>query len=146
MHAMHGTSLRRYLMSPEELSAYDALRWRGCYSKNRRGLSWSPDREVAAKFPTLHRYRRDGSPLVIQAETRRAGILALKLDRADVEVIAWLPKVVGVTKPDRAEAPSSDLQWCIKCRKVLGNHKGWLGPQCFCHAPPPRPGKGTNWG
>lgn len=25
-----------------------------------------------------------------------------------------------------------DLAYCIKCHKVLGDHKGWFGPQCMC--------------
>jgi hypothetical protein len=41
-----------------------------------------------------------------------------------------------------------DLQWCIKCRKVLGDYGGWFGGQCFCHVPPPKPRDGPigPWG
>jgi hypothetical protein len=29
----------------------------------------------------------------------------------------------------RPTDPPPELQWCIKCRKVLGG--GWFGGQCF---------------
>ena len=32
----------------------------------------------------------------------------------------------------RLTDPPADLQWCIKCRKVLGEHGGWFGAQCMC--------------
>lgn len=108
--ALLGPTLRRFLMSPAELMAYDAMRgtitlWRGCYGNNKVGLSWSLDRAVAAKFTTNHRYSRpDGQPLLVQAEARRKDILALKLDRQEAEVIAWRPKVVAVTKLEIAAA------------------------------------------
>jgi hypothetical protein len=25
-----------------------------------------------------------------------------------------------------------DLTWCVRCRKVIGPHKGWFGPECQC--------------
>jgi hypothetical protein len=25
-----------------------------------------------------------------------------------------------------------DLKHCRECGKVMGDHKGWFGPQCFC--------------
>jgi len=28
-----------------------------------------------------------------------------------------------------------DLTWRIRCRKVIGPHKGWFGPECYCDAP-----------
>jgi hypothetical protein len=46
--------------------------------------------------------------------------------------------------PKPPEPP--DLQWCVKCKKVLGQHKGWFGPQCQCDAPPPKPRGRGNWG
>ena len=35
--------------------------WRGCYSHNVRGISWTLDRGIAARFPFLHRYRHVGA-------------------------------------------------------------------------------------
>jgi len=46
----------------------------------------------------------------------------------------------------RPTVPPDDLQWCIKCRKVIGDHGGWCGGQCFCDVPPPKAGKGAPWG
>jgi hypothetical protein len=28
-----------------------------------------------------------------------------------------------------------DLQHCRECGKVMSDHKGWFGPQCFCGKP-----------
>jgi hypothetical protein len=28
-----------------------------------------------------------------------------------------------------------DLKHCPECGKVMGDHKGWFGPQCFCGDP-----------
>lgn len=28
-----------------------------------------------------------------------------------------------------------DLKHCPECGKVMGYHKGWFGPQCFCGKP-----------
>jgi len=46
----------------------------------------------------------------------------------------------------RLTEPPPELQWCIKCRKVLGDYHGWFGGQCFCNAPPPTPWSGRPWG
>ncbi len=92
---------RHHMMTPDELEAFEALPqlvtvWRGCYAHNKRGLSWSLDRDVAQRFPLLHRYRHDGQPLLIRAEVAREQILALKLDRQEAEVIAIRPKVRAI--------------------------------------------------
>lgn len=101
LHALHSPALRRCLMTPDELKAFDALRgevtiYRGCYRSNRRGLSWSLDRATAERFPSLHRYRQDGQPLLIEARASKAEhILAVKLDRGEQEVVAWQPRIVS---------------------------------------------------
>jgi len=30
-----------------------------------------------------------------------------------------------------------DLQWCIRCRKVVGTprRRGWFGAECYCDKP-----------
>lgn len=69
---------------PEVVTVY-----RGCYSENMRGLSWSTDREVAAKFPTLNRYHRPRHPpLLVTGNVKRRNIAFLKLDRKEAEVVA----------------------------------------------------------
>src|SRR5215213_7406017 len=40
-----------------------------------------------------------------------------------------------------------DLKQCPDCGKILGDHKGWFGPQCQCGKPKPPPGRpGDPWG
>jgi hypothetical protein len=36
----------------------------------------------------------------------------------------------------RLTDPPDGLQWCVKCRKVLGDYSGWFGGQCFCGREP----------
>jgi hypothetical protein len=81
-------------MTPSnERGALDALPevvtiYRGCGTENKLGLSWSLSREVAAKFPFLHRYKTP-NPLLITARIKRAKIVGLMLeDRGEEEVIA----------------------------------------------------------
>ncbi len=67
---------------PDTLTVY-----RGCGRANRKGLSWSLDRKVAAKFPQLLRYRVVGDPLLITGITSKHRAV-LKLDRNEVEIIS----------------------------------------------------------
>lgn len=67
---------------PEEITVY-----RGCYEINRRGLSWTTDINIAARFPTLHRYSRPGEqPILLQAIAYRDRAVA-KHGRSEDEVI-----------------------------------------------------------
>lgn len=92
------------MMDDEEMEAYRRLPsrvtiYRGCYANNRAGLSWSLDHSLAATFPTLHRYRQqDGEPILIEATTTRSKIVALKLDRGEVEIITYRPRHVSTSK------------------------------------------------
>jgi len=100
--AEYPESWRHCMMTPDELAALNALPplvtvWRGCYAHNKRGLSWTLDRDVAQRFPLLHRYRHVGQPLLIRAEVARDQILALKLDRNEAEVIAIRPKIRSIS-------------------------------------------------
>jgi hypothetical protein len=83
------------MMTPEELLAFAALPdpvpiYRGCYRRNRRGISWSTSREVAATFPAYQRYWGPGQPLLIEATVAKQGVLAVKLGRDECEVITLL--------------------------------------------------------
>lgn len=69
--------------------------YRGCYKKNKHGLSWSLSEEVAEKFPTLIRYRQKGTPILVTAEARKDAIIALKLDREEHEIIVYRPKIIS---------------------------------------------------
>ena len=107
LHGLHNfpnSPLRRCLMNEEEWKAYRALSanvtvFRGCYRSNKRGLSWTLDRGIAERFPTLNRYKQDGQPLLLTAHASKAKhILAVKLDRDEFEVVAWLPEIVSTEK------------------------------------------------
>lgn len=82
------------MMDADEINALAAMPnaitvYRGCYAINRRGLSWTTDIEVAAKFPTLMRYRRPGErPLLLRATAYR-GRAVVKLGRDESEVIVF---------------------------------------------------------
>lgn len=93
----------RLLMRPEELAALAALPevvtiYRGCRAINKWGLSWSLDRDIAVRFPSLHRYRGDGPALLITAEIPKRNIIAIKLGGNEQEVIAWKPKHISTRK------------------------------------------------
>jgi hypothetical protein len=88
------------MMTPDELSAYAALPesltvYRGCGANNMLGASWSTSREVAAKFPTLNRYRQV-RPLVVTARVPRRKVLAVKLDRDEFEIITFSARRISV--------------------------------------------------
>lgn len=98
------TPRREYLdamMTDAELAAHRALPdvitiYRGCYAINRRGFSWSLDRSIAAQFPFLMRYRRNGdTPLLLTARVRKHRAV-LKLGRDEHEVI--VPRVHRFTQ------------------------------------------------
>jgi hypothetical protein len=72
--------------------------YRGCYKMNRSGLSWSLNRAVAERFPSLLRYRHEGDqPLLLTGTVSRDRVV-LKIDRDEQEVIAAQVKVVS-TEP-----------------------------------------------
>lgn len=88
------------MMTEEEREAHARLPdrievWRGCYSQNRAGLSWTTSREVAEGFPLLNRYRGLGVPVLRKGWTRRDHA-ASKLDRSEAEIIA--PRVFGIVE------------------------------------------------
>lgn len=94
------------MMTPDELAAYDALpEWltvyRGCGHHNMLGASWSLSRVMAARFPTLMRYRQ-ACPLLVTATVPRHRVLALKLDRDEHEIITFAARRVSV---EPIEAP-----------------------------------------
>lgn len=72
--------------------------YRGCYKTNKRGFSWSLEREVAARSPFLYRYRQDDQALLVRATVAKRDIVALKHDREEAEVICWRPKHIATSK------------------------------------------------
>ena len=81
------------MMDTQECMAWEALPerltiYRGCGPVNMLGASWSLSREVAARFPFLNRYRQ-AEPLLITATVRKDRVLAVKLERAEAEVVTF---------------------------------------------------------
>lgn len=81
------------MMTDREMAAYEALPevvtiYRGCGEQNMKGASWSLDRDVAAKFPFLNRYKVS-NPMLITSQIAKSQILAVKLDRQESEVITF---------------------------------------------------------
>ena len=87
---MESAEADAYLALPDRLTIY-----RGCGERNLLGASWSLERETAARFPLLHRYRQ-ARPLLVTATVRKAHVLAVKLDRQEAEVITFRARRVAV--------------------------------------------------
>lgn len=78
---------------PEEITAF-----RGCSQINLDGMSFSLDRDIAAKFPYLQRYPAEG-PILVEARIQKR-FSVLKLGRGEREIIsakAGAAVVVSVT-------------------------------------------------
>lgn len=72
--------------------------YRGCYHVNRAGLSWSLDRGIAERFPSLMRFRRDNDqPLLLTGTVERERAV-LKLCRDEREIVAH---TVGIVASER---------------------------------------------
>ena len=93
--------MRKYMMTEKESTALNKLPeivtvYRGCYENNKRSLCWTLDQSVAEKFPSDHRYKQNGQPLLLKADIRRDLILAVKLGRSEDEIIAIHPKIRSI--------------------------------------------------
>jgi hypothetical protein len=97
---MTDEELRQLAALPNPLSVY-----RGCYDLNANGLSWSTDRDVAAKFPTLLRYKMGGIPIMRSGWVEQERVV-LKLDRDDFEVIAHDVRLVTESSIEAQLTPS----------------------------------------
>lgn len=92
---------------PEMMTLEDAMAWealpeqitvyRGCGPVNMLGASWSLSRDVAARFPTLMRYRQ-AEPLLVTARVRRDRVLAMKLGRGELELVTFHARRVAVER------------------------------------------------
>ncbi len=80
------------MMTPEELAELEALPDPLTVSRgadrgvNERGLSWSLDRDVAARFPFLNRYGAR-NPVLVTASVGKRSVTALKNCREERELI-----------------------------------------------------------
>lgn len=77
---------RAYVALPERVAIF-----RGCYSHNKGGFSWTTNRDVAAGFPFRARYSGPTQPLLLSAIVRKANIAFMMADRAEAEIVV-LPR------------------------------------------------------
>lgn len=91
------------MMDSEEQALFDSLPetvviYRGCYDINKWGLSWSLNRDVAAKFPFLGRYwRRNEQALLVKARVSKSNIMAVCLGRNEHEIITYNPTHISTS-------------------------------------------------
>lgn len=105
LHFIFKSATRRHLnemMTEEERSAFADLpktisAYRGAYPVNIEGFSYTLDKGVAKRFPTLNRYRISGAtPILINVEIPKR-YCVLKLDRGEHEVICVNRRAVVIT-------------------------------------------------
>lgn len=97
---MDGKERKALKNMPEIIQIY-----RGCYSHNLNGLSWSTNREIAMEFTLHNRYRHpEKNRLLLEAKIRREHAV-LMLGRNEQEIIAT--KVIRPIK-------TFDLGICLK--------------------------------
>jgi len=82
------------MMNSEEAGVLRALPnvvtvFRGCGPYNKNGLSWSINKETAARFPFFHRYRTR-QPILVTARVKKSRIIAYKNGRNEQEVIVLI--------------------------------------------------------
>jgi hypothetical protein len=100
------------MMTPAERSAFEALPdpvtvYRGQAAGVLHGLSWSLDRDTAARFPFLPLHAQP-KPALLTAKIDRRDIIAFKLDREEQEVIVVPTEVYSITE-ERLEC-STDMR------------------------------------
>jgi hypothetical protein len=83
LNMMNQSNRAIYENLPDKLTVY-----RGCYSNNIYGLSWSLDRKIAEKFPFLDRYRQKGQrPILVTRKVKKSACVYIG-DRNEAEIIA----------------------------------------------------------
>lgn len=90
-----------FMMNNEEQKFYEGLPeivtiYRGCDEQNTDGICWSLDRDIAIEFPFLDRYKAK-IPVLVTATISKDEIVAVKLDRDELEVIAFYPEQIKIT-------------------------------------------------
>jgi hypothetical protein len=88
------------MMEPAEVAALALLPdmitvYRGCYRRNRPGLSWSVDRSVAERFPHSVRYHRPGHTPLLRTGVVARSRAVLKLDGGEAGIISGAVRVTG---------------------------------------------------
>lgn len=92
------------MMNPEEIQAWKNLpekipAFRGCSSLSSKGFSYSLDRAVAERFPTLNRYNTATPTLISALIPKRFAVV--KIDRNESEIIAVRPDKITIVRSDR---------------------------------------------
>lgn len=108
------------MMTAEEYAAYDALGntvtcYRGCDKSYLQGASWSLDRSVANCFPFTNRYRVP-NPVLVTAQVKKSGILALKFARNESEIITFSARRLKV---EQANEDLADAYHVAKHQELL---------------------------
>lgn len=90
---------RAWMMSQQERSVLRRMPaeitvYRGCYDFNTTGLSWTTDKDLAEKFPSLNRYYHHGRKAQVLMGTASKDHCVLKLDRDESEIICAHVRVV----------------------------------------------------
>lgn len=91
---------------PRECEAYDALPetvtvYRGQHDEWEPGLCWSCDKDVATWFALRFKGK---DPVVLTAKVPKRRILALKLERNELEIITVEPNILKREPADPARA------------------------------------------
>ena len=98
------------LMDDEEKAAFAALPdeitiYRGCGPRNKCGMSWSLNCDIAIRFPFYGRYRSD-CPTLLTAVIKKTRAAAIKLSRNEQEIIVFELEESCWTEELITEAPS----------------------------------------
>lgn len=85
------------MMTSEEFASFSLLPdvcniYRCCGEINKKGLSWTLDREIAEKFTNQNRYKQQKSILLV-SQVKKSSIISLKLERQEYEVIVKNPSI-----------------------------------------------------
>ena len=99
----------RLMMTDDEIAKYDQLPavvtcYRGAAPARLDGICWSLDRDIANSFPYLCWYNSSSKPVLAVGEVAKADILAVKLDRAEAEIISF---DVRTLETEPADEPSA---------------------------------------
>jgi hypothetical protein len=90
--------LRLNMMFKEDHAGHDALPdvltiYRGCYEDNMDGMSWTLDRAIAVRFPTLNRYRRKNQEPYLLTRTIAKRDCVYLGARDEREIVTAMPDI-----------------------------------------------------
>lgn len=89
-----GESLQHWQGLPDEITIY-----RGCYAFNKKGVSWTLDKQLAVEFTNNHRYRHEGHlPALLTATVKKSQCFYFA-DREEQEIFTLKAKVINTFLP-----------------------------------------------